>query len=184
VHPWDFVVVSGAREAVLHAGVLRALQRVASQLGVEIKLPEGGVGASDAVSLVAAIGLVQDHLEQSAGVAWVAMAASNIALGEWSHGSVDVHEAGVFIDGSRVRAWDAKVAVTELGEVPVPHSLGMFSKEATVKPLGQYVAWSGHIMALSRAIAQAGVQRDVRVQYVASGAVRSTVLRDEESPTP
>ncbi len=184
MQPWDFVVVRGAREAYVHGGVVSAWRRIAALLHQDFELRAGEVGAYDSVALVSRIAAVQEHIEGSDSVAWLATGARNIALGEWSNGPVDVSEQGVFIDGSRVRTWDRRVAVTERGAVPVPHALAKFAQEAMVVPVSQSQAWGRHLSAVARALAGAPLAGSVRIEHVAGAVDAGTVSFDEETQGP
>lgn len=153
--PWDVLLINGTRRAFVHVGVVHAWRRVANEAGISLEIPLGALGAARTVALVEQLGALQDHIENREEVAWMAIGASNTALGEWSSGPVDVTGRGVLFHGWKVRGWDgARMAVGEETR-DTPWELLRFSSRAKVVGTSQSGAWGHHLTAVQRALADA-----------------------------
>jgi hypothetical protein len=182
VQPWDIITFKADTEARVHAGVLQAWQRLARELGESLEVADGGVGAGAAVAMVGVIGRIRDHVEESSGRAWLASGRTNVALGEWSHGAVDVTAEGVFIHGDHLLNWNTTIARTVLTETATPPELLRFAERATVVAVTQDQAWRHHLAAVSRVLARGPVVGQVTIECVARAVPAGTVVRDEEAP--
>jgi hypothetical protein len=181
VQPWELIAFRADTEALVHVGVLQAWQRVARANGDTLEMEDQVLGMSGVVSLVAVLGRVRDHIEETVDWAWLASGTTSVALGEWSHGPVDVVAQGVFIHGDQVLGWDGRKARTVNAAVDTPESLLSFSRQADVVRVTQDQAWRHHLRAVNRVLARAVATGKVSIQRVARTAEASTVTGDETS---
>lgn len=167
MHPWDLLVVTGTRRASVHVAVVRAWHRVALDAGLMFEIPLGELGGGRLTTLVAQLGDLSDHVDVSGEVTWMAAGSSNVALGEWSSGPVDVTSRGVFVHGSAVTSWDGQKLSSDAGVRDTPWELLRFSSQAQVVATSQSSAWRHHLTAVQRALAD--FSSPVRVECVTQG---------------
>jgi hypothetical protein len=131
------------------------------------EIPLGEFGAGRLTALVAQLGALSDLVESSDAIAWMASGASNVALGEWSSGPVDVTGGGVFVHGVAVTGWDGQKLTSDAGVRDTPWELLRFSSQAQVVATSQSGAWRHHLSAVQRALAD--FSGPVRVECVTQG---------------
>jgi hypothetical protein len=135
----------------VRAGLVDGWLQAAKRVGVALEWPAGVLGSYQSSQLSVQVSNLRDALEETSEMAMVAVASSDIPLGEWWYRNVRSDSHGVFFSGARVVSWGPAWCETDRGRARTSPVLLGFAGRAEVRTVRAYDAWVADLDSVAQA---------------------------------